>query len=94
MLIGPLGTNFSEILTEILKFSFKKMRLKVSSAKRRPFCPGLNVLSFPLAILYLTKWDTSKEKKSLFTLICIPLKAKKNLIIWKKNKILQLNKYL
>ena len=44
LLIGPLGTNFSEILIEILTFSFKKMRLKVSSAKRRPFCPGLNVL--------------------------------------------------
>ena len=38
LLIGPLGTNFSEILIEILTFSFKKMRLKVSSAKRRPFC--------------------------------------------------------
>ena len=37
LLIGPLGTNFSEILIEILTFSFKKMRLKVSSAKRRPF---------------------------------------------------------
>ena len=44
LLIGPLGTNFREILIEILIFSFKKMRLKVSSAKRRPFCLGLNVL--------------------------------------------------
>ena len=44
LLIGPLGTNFSEILIEILPFSFKKMRLKVSSAKRRPFCFSLNVL--------------------------------------------------
>ena len=45
LLIGPLGTNFSEILIKILTFSFKKMRLKVSSAKRRPFCLGLNVLT-------------------------------------------------
>ena len=44
LLIGPLGTNFSEILIEIQTFSLKKMRLKVSSAKRRPFCLGLNVL--------------------------------------------------
>ena len=44
LLIGPLGTNFSEILIAILKVSFKKMRLKVSSAKWRPFCIGLNVL--------------------------------------------------
>ena len=45
LLIGPLGTNFSEILIEIQIFSFKKMRLKVSSSGRwRPFCVGLNVL--------------------------------------------------
>ena len=44
LLIGPLGTNFSEILGEILTFSFTKMRLKVSSVKWRPFCLGLNVL--------------------------------------------------
>ena len=41
--IGHLGTNFSEILIEVKIFSFKKMRLKVSSAKWRPFCLGLNV---------------------------------------------------
>ena len=46
LLIGPLGTNFSEILIKILTFSFMKMRLKVSSAKWRPFCLGLNVLIF------------------------------------------------
>ena len=45
LLIGPLGTNFSEILAKIITFSFKKMYLKVSSAKRRPFCLGLNVLT-------------------------------------------------
>ena len=45
LLIGPLATNFSEILIEILTFSFKKMRLKVSSAKWRPSCLGLNVLT-------------------------------------------------
>ena len=45
LLIGTLGTNFSENLIEILAFSFTKMRLKVSSAKWRPFCLGLNVLN-------------------------------------------------
>ena len=44
LLIGPTGTNFSEILIEILRFSFKKMRLKVSSAKLRLFGLGLNEL--------------------------------------------------
>ena len=45
LVIGPLGTNFSEISSEISTFSFKKMRLKVSSAKWRPFCLGPNVKS-------------------------------------------------
>ena len=37
LLIGPLGTNFSEILIGIQTFSFTKMHLKMSSAKWRPF---------------------------------------------------------
>ena len=44
LLIGPLGTNFSEILIESLTFSLKKMRLKMSSATWRPRRLGLNVL--------------------------------------------------
>ena len=44
LLIGPLGSNFSEILIEIYTFSFKKMLLKMSSGKQQPFCLGLNVL--------------------------------------------------
>ena len=45
LLIRHLGTNFNEISIEILSFSFITMRLKVSSAKWRPFCLGLNVLT-------------------------------------------------
>ena len=45
LLIGPWGTNCNEILIGIQTFSFKKMHLKMSSAKWRPFCLGLNVLS-------------------------------------------------
>ena len=45
LLIGPLGTNFSEIFSEIQLFSFKKMHLKMSSVKWRPFYCGLNVLT-------------------------------------------------
>ena len=44
LLIGPLGTNFNEILSKIHKFSFKKKHLKMSSGKWRLFCLGLNVL--------------------------------------------------
>ena len=37
LLIGPWGTNFSENLIDIHTFSFKKIHLKMSSAKWRPF---------------------------------------------------------
>ena len=49
LLIGPLGTKFSEIVIiviEIQTFSLKKMRLKMSSAKCCTFRLGLNVLTF------------------------------------------------
>ena len=45
LLIGPLETNFIEISIGIQTFSFKKMHLKLSSAKWRPFCLSLNVFT-------------------------------------------------
>ena len=48
LLIGPLGTNFTGILIGIHIFSFKKMHLKMASAKWRLFCLGLNV--------YMSTW--------------------------------------
>ena len=42
LLIVPLGTNFIENYT----FLFKIMHLKMSSAEWRPFCLGLNVLTY------------------------------------------------
>ena len=45
LLIGILGTNFSEIFIEIYAFSFKKMHLKRSSAKRRSVCLGVDLLT-------------------------------------------------
>ena len=44
LLIGSLGTNFSEISIEIQTFSLKKIRLKMSSAKCCSFRLGLNGL--------------------------------------------------
>ena len=52
LLTGPLGTNFSEILIEILTSSFKNMHLKMSSGKWQPFCLGLNVLSTLIMLHY------------------------------------------
>ena len=51
LLIPTLATNLSEILCEIHAFSFKKMRLKASSAKWRPFCLSLNVLKIEITPL-------------------------------------------
>ena len=42
--IGPLRTYFNENLIEIRQFSLKKMHVKLS-AKWRPSCLGLNVLT-------------------------------------------------
>ena len=44
LIIGPLGTNFSEIGIKIQKFSLMKMHLNVSIMKWWPFCPGANEL--------------------------------------------------
>ena len=54
LLIEPLGTNFSEILFGIQIFSYTKMRMKMS-AKWRPFCLGLNVLT------HYFRWLNAKE---------------------------------
>ena len=43
LLIRPAGTNVSEVVIGNQTFSFKKMHLKMSSAKWRTFCLGLNV---------------------------------------------------
>ena len=44
LLIGPLGTNFNEILIEIHTFSLKKINFDMSYGKWGPFCLGLSVL--------------------------------------------------
>ena len=79
LLIGSLGTNLSEILIKILTFSFKKMQLKISSAKWRPFSLGLNVLVFfwvsctrfehgDLSLLWISTLDKTLLSLSLLLL--------------------------
>ena len=51
-LIGPLGTNFSEILIGIQTFSFKKLHLKTLSAKWRLFCLGVSELTNTYNCMY------------------------------------------
>ena len=45
MFIRPIGTNFSEIWNETHTFPFNKMHLKMSCAKWRQSCLGLNVFN-------------------------------------------------
>ena len=61
LLIRNLGTNFSEILIGVKTFSFKKMHLKMSSGKWRPFCLGLNVLTtiWKLILAVITEFTSS-----------------------------------
>ena len=49
LVIGPLGTNFIQILIKIHTLSFKKMYLKMSSGTWRPFCLSLSVVNVNLA---------------------------------------------
>ena len=52
--IGPLGTNFNEILIEMQNFSFTKIHLKILSVKWWPFCPGWDELSITHPVLQLS----------------------------------------
>ena len=52
--IGPLRRSFSEIFIEIETVPFKKMRLKMSSGKWRPFYLGLNVL---ITLMHLARME-------------------------------------
>ena len=47
LIIGPLGTNFCEILIKIHTSPFKKMYLKMWSAECQPSCLSLNVSKIP-----------------------------------------------
>ena len=56
--IGPLGTNFSEIFITIHTFSFKKMHLKMPSAKWRPFFLSLDMLTLHMVPTFsAVTWD-------------------------------------
>ena len=72
LLIGPLRTNFSEFITGILTFSLKKVRLKVSSAKWRPCCLGLNVLSILINHTFYLKQILRRSHKITLLALWVP----------------------
>ena len=88
LVIGSLGTNFSEILIEIQTFSLKKIRLKMSSVKCCSFRLGLNVLTIDIQIPY--QWleymytEVSREIVLLFGLYCLVVNERLTvwLILW------------
>ena len=67
--IGPLRTNFSDILIKIQHFSLKKMHLKMSSAKRRLCCIGLNVLTNKAQQTVYGIWCSHQHCGMTFTLL-------------------------
>ena len=95
LLDRPLGTNFSEILIEIHTFSFKKMNLKISSGKWRPFCLGLNVLRIITQVLVFqgggfqllapTQCYEVTENVNVFS--CVFFNSAKELTHWGRDKM-------
>ena len=61
LLIETLGTNLSEISIANETFPFKKMHLKISSAKWRPFCLGFNVLKWAIGEWEWGQWHRLAE---------------------------------
>ena len=53
LLIRTFRTHFSEILSKMHTFSFKKMHFKMSSGKWRPSCLGLNELNYWGQVTYI-----------------------------------------
>ena len=53
-LVGPLGTDFNQVLIKIHKFSLRKMCLKKLSAQYLPFCPVFHADS-PSMMEYTSK---------------------------------------
>ena len=71
----PLGTNISQIVFEIQKFSFKKMHLKMSSGEWRPCCLDLNVLT-----RLVSSWPLM-ELLTSFKFLCIRLWREAEIVI-------------
>ena len=96
LLIGPLVTNFSEIPIEIHILSLKKMHLKMSSGKGRPFYLGLNVLTKPLLTLgcgwviisHTFLWKPRSKDHSYSIPMCAPC------CVWQPRRLPMYHKHL
>ena len=88
LLIGP----FSEIFIRIQTFSFKKMHLKMLSAKWRPFRLSLNVLRLMPLHTTCCNWD-SLITSTVYWCIASKLKAPRN-FYWMSNMFLWVDIFL
>ena len=61
LLIVPLWTNFGELLIEIPIFSFKKVRFKVSSAKRRRFLSRPQCVKGVYQVSHGSSWISTNQ---------------------------------
>ena len=68
LLIGPLGTNFSEVRIKIWNFSFMKMHLKMSSARMAAIFPGGDELKVIAVMSLLCKDGILLWSQSLMNL--------------------------
>ena len=108
LLFQTLGTNIGEIQTQIRRFSFNKMQLRILSAKWRTFCLGHNVLSNVLnhnilhvsiqATMYrVFVWQQAKKWVDRFACDCIAsyigtMVAVYDVYLWLMNLIYWVNR--
>ena len=95
LLIWTLGTNFSEMISEIHTFSFKKMHFRMSSVKWQQIGFGLNELNsvWPLKfIVHADQWLFTAFLKCWIQVLDIPWEYILHLYGWimKQNAIWQL----
>ena len=82
LLIGPLGTSFSETLSECHTFSFNKVRLKMSFGKWRPFCLGLNVLRGMWTVMMILCYERGFLSPQPFLTGGFPSQKASNVELW------------
>ena len=83
LLMRILGTSFSEILSEIHTFSFKTIRLQMSSAKCCALCLCCNVLNMQTAVFKIFCSDYNLRFWHIYRYyMCFPWKGTMCRNIW------------
>ena len=83
LLIGPLGTNFSENSIRVQTFAFQKMHFKMSSAKWRLFRLGVNEFSRECRCSWSSTYIGAAPPTSEWSTILFPIKVRLILEVWR-----------